>query len=81
MTAPYCESTPKPDPAPRRRWRIVGRDGSAGFTAFFAAAPGGLWCVGFVHDGWTPTIARGALVLSVIAAAWCVAFVRCEVTP
>lgn len=82
MTAPYRDSTPRHDPAPRVRWRWRVRSSSDNLARDLG---GGLivtamavWSMFYIGLGFDRTTVRGAQVVAAFALMWALAFVTRE---
>ena len=88
MTAPYRDSTPRPDAAPRvrRRWALRGERREsrtdmhdAAHAALLAWVLGlGWWSAEYITHGLSPQVLRGAEVVAGALVLWCVVFVTRE---
>ena len=80
MVAPYRDSTPRPDAAPRvrRRWALRGDDLDRAMSGVLWAASAVVWCMAFIPFGLCPFVARWAVVEVVTLALWALVFVTRE---
>lgn len=78
--SPYRNSDPKPDPLPSRVWYVKDHNAASAwaiapgiFVSVWLSIAGGCF---IAISRLTPPLLRGGLVVSVVVAVWCIAFLR-----
>jgi len=80
VSAPYRDSTPRPDAAPRvrRRWALRGDDLDRAMSGGLILMAMVVWSLFYIGCGFSREVIRGAEVVAGFALAWALMFVRLE---